>query len=141
MDGFDVLTNPLIFLTPPQDERNIPKDPAVFFFLQRKVLLCLPHRPLAAGLGGLGRFERLRLRGDPPDAAPERLDVFTRGRMQERKRCCWGGGALVLIRGHYLCALSGSWLVSSLQKAGLAGLQPEREGGGRGRGLAWLPRM
>lgn len=78
------------------------------------------------------------LRGDPPNEASDGLDVFMmRHRPDAEMKEAPLEGLSVLIRGHYLCAVSGSWLVTSLWKARLAGLQPERQ---KGRGKKGGPR-
>lgn len=55
------------------------------------------------------------LRGDLLDGASDWLDAFMtlHGPDAEMKEAALEGLS-VLIRGHYLCAVSGSWLVTSL---------------------------
>lgn len=55
------------------------------------------------------------LRGDPPNRASDWPDVFmTPHRPDAEMKEAPLEGLSVLIRGHYLCAVSGSWLVTSL---------------------------
>lgn len=113
------LLNHLKFVTHPESDKSIPRDPMIFaektFFY-----ICLMLSPLV--WGGLRSSAAIRFHkrtgldflGDPQNGVPHWLDVFMMlHRPDSEMKEAPLEGFCVLIRGHYLYTVSGSWLVTS----------------------------
>lgn len=105
------LQNLFKFVTHPKADKNIPKD---HDFRSEKALLYLSNAPaLNSEFGGLRSYE-FDLHWDPRNGASDWLDIFmTLHRPDTEMEEAPLEGLSVLIRGHYLYAVSGSWLVTS----------------------------
>lgn len=144
------LFNHFKIVTHPAGDKSIPKDDYVF--AMKMFLLYLSNDTSnATEFSGLRSYATIHFHkrtefdfhGDAQNGVPDWLDVFMMlHRLDTEMKEAPLEGLSVLIRGHYLYTVSGSWLVTSQLRARLAGLQGERQKGkGRREGLARPPRM
>lgn len=103
------------FATHPKGDKSIPKDHDFFSRGKKKKFLCVLSNALAISteFGGLRSYE-FDFRREPLNGDSDWLDIFMMlHRPDTEMKEAPLEGLSVLIRGHYLYAVSGSWLVTS----------------------------
>lgn len=107
-----LLQNHFKFVTHPKNDRSIPKDPMIFAV--KMSFLYLPNAQAITTEFGVLRSYKFDFHRDPQNGVPDWLDIFMMlHRPDAEMKEAPLEGLSVLIRGHYLYTVSGSWLVTS----------------------------